>query len=120
MMDRRNKTKEAIMVFSKQTLSRRRFLKRVSLAATVGVAAPMVFPSRLFGAESPSHRATLAHIGVGGQGSGLLGGFRQTAAGAKHCDLRSLQGSPREQGTVRQQLLCPGLRPRLLQRLQAL
>ena len=62
------------MILPMQTVSRRRFFKRVSLAATA-VAAPLVLPARLFGATAPSNRVTLGHIGVGGQGSGLLGGF---------------------------------------------
>lgn len=51
--------------------SRRRFLARASLA----VAAPTVLPSRVFGATAPSRRVSTGHIGVGGQGGGLLGGF---------------------------------------------
>jgi glucose-fructose oxidoreductase len=52
--------------------SRRSFLKSAILAAS----APMILPSRiLFGAETPSKRVTTGHIGVGGQGGGLLGGF---------------------------------------------
>ena len=52
--------------------TRRNFLK----CAGTAVAAPLVLPARvLFGAETPSKRVTTAHIGVGGQGSGLLGGF---------------------------------------------
>ena len=52
-------------------LSRRTFLARSSLA----VAAPTVLPARVFGATAPSRRVTTGHIGVGGQGGGLLGGF---------------------------------------------
>src|SRR5271169_5824720 len=58
----------------RQTLSRRRFLKGASLAATAA-AAPLLLPARIFGANAPSNRVTLGHIGVGGQGGGLLGGF---------------------------------------------
>jgi len=56
---------------STTTVSRRRFLVRASLA----VAAPTVLPSRVFGATAPSRRVTTGHVGVGGQGGGLLGGF---------------------------------------------
>lgn len=52
--------------------TRRRFLASTAAA----VAAPLILPARiLFGAGAPSNRITTAHIGVGGQGSGLLGGF---------------------------------------------
>jgi hypothetical protein len=54
-------------------LTRRQFLGRTSAAAAI--AAPLIVSSRLFGADAPSNRVTLGHIGVGGQGSGLLGGF---------------------------------------------
>ena len=62
------------MTSFQQTLSRRRFLGRTSLAATAAVGAPLVLPARIF-ASAPSNRVTLGHIGVGGQGGGLLGGF---------------------------------------------
>jgi predicted dehydrogenase len=52
-------------------LSRRTFIQRAAAAAV----APMILPSRLFGANAPSNRITTGHIGVGGQGGGLLGGF---------------------------------------------
>ena len=55
-------------------ISRRRFLQQTSLAAAA-VSAPIVVPSRVFGATAPSNRVTVGHVGVGGQGSGLLGGF---------------------------------------------
>jgi len=52
--------------------TRRNFLQ----CAGAAVAAPLVLPARvLFGASTPSQRVTTAFIGVGGQGSGLLGGF---------------------------------------------
>ena len=54
-----------------KTISRRNFLAGASLA----VAAPTVLPSRVFGATAPSRRVTTGHIGVGGQGGGLLRSF---------------------------------------------
>ncbi|MHC4200706.1 MAG: Gfo/Idh/MocA family protein [Planctomycetota bacterium] len=52
-------------------LTRRRFLK--GAAAAAGAAAlPAIVPSSAFGA---SDRIALAHIGVGGRGGSLLGGF---------------------------------------------
>ena len=52
--------------------TRRDFLK----SSTTAIAAPLVLPAHLLsGANTPSNRVTTAHIGVGGQGSGLLRGF---------------------------------------------
>ena len=58
-------------------LNRRNFLKGASLAAAA-LGFPYVIPSRALGEGAvppPSERVLLGHIGVGGQGSGLLGGF---------------------------------------------
>jgi len=53
-------------------ITRRSFLKYTGAA----IAAPMILPSRvLFGATTPSNRVTTAHIGVGGQGGGVLHSF---------------------------------------------
>ncbi len=61
---------------SRQTdRSRRDFLRKTSAAAAATVAAPWVLPARVFGEDAPSNRVTLGHVGVGGQGSGLLNGF---------------------------------------------
>ena len=55
-------------------LSRRSLLKRTALAgAAVGF--PTILPSTVFGANAPSKRISLGHIGVGGQGNGLLSCF---------------------------------------------
>jgi predicted dehydrogenase len=52
-------------------LTRRRFLGTAAAAA-----APQILPSRLLGAETaPSKVIRLGHIGVGGQGNGLLRNF---------------------------------------------
>jgi len=59
--------------------SRRQFLK-----TSATLVAPMILPARiLFGANTPSHRVTTGHIGVGGQGGGLLGGF----LGVENCQV---------------------------------
>jgi predicted dehydrogenase len=59
-------------MISTPSLTRRRFLSG-TLAAAV---APQIIPSRLLGAETaPSNTIRLGHIGVGGQGSGLLRNF---------------------------------------------
>src|SRR5947209_8278853 len=55
-------------------LSRRRFLQSAAVAAT----APYFITSRALGAEDRApagNRITLGHIGIGNQGSGLLGAF---------------------------------------------
>ena len=66
----------------KDKLTRRRFLKRAGMtSAAAAVAVPAFVPSSVFGAGAPSNRITMSHIGVGGQGSGLLGGF----LGLKDC-----------------------------------
>jgi len=50
-------------------MKRRNFLKTAALT----VASPLIVPSTVFGAEAPSERVTVGHIGVGGQGGGLFG-----------------------------------------------
>jgi hypothetical protein len=55
--------------------SRRSLLKRASAIAGSAIVFPAIVPSSALGADAPSKRAALGHIGVGGQGSGLLQGF---------------------------------------------
>ena len=57
-----------------KSLSRRQMLLRAT-AASAGLAFPTIIPARVLGANAPSKRVYTGHIGVGGQGSGLLGGF---------------------------------------------
>lgn len=45
-------------------LTRREFVERTA-ATAAAVAAPLVLPSRLFGAQAPSNRLRVAHIGAG-------------------------------------------------------
>ncbi len=61
-------------MITKRICSRRQFLGGVTLA---GVAAgfPVIIPSSVLGAEAPGKRITVGAIGLGGQGSGNLGGF---------------------------------------------
>lgn len=47
-------------------MQRRRFLQSAGLLAA-GAAAPTILPSRLFGAQAPSERVTMAFIGTGRQ-----------------------------------------------------
>lgn len=54
--------------------SRRNFLKRTGLVGA-SLVFPSVVPSRVFGQQAPSNRVNLGHIGVGGQGGGLLQGM---------------------------------------------
>jgi predicted dehydrogenase len=59
--------------------SRRIFLKQAS--ASSALILPAIVPSFLFGARAPSRRVALGHIGVGGQGGGLLQGMLGLAQG---------------------------------------
>jgi predicted dehydrogenase len=54
--------------------SRRRFLKHAGLIGSALVL-PTIIPASVLGQNAPSKRVALGHIGVGGQGGGLLGGF---------------------------------------------
>ena len=58
----------------KKSISRRGFLKGTAVASAV-VACPTILPSSVFGADAPSRKIMVGHIGVGGQGGGLLGAF---------------------------------------------
>jgi len=59
---------------NRKKISRRSMLKGAA-AAGAALALPAIVPSSVFGANPPSSRVALGHIGVGGQGGGLLGGF---------------------------------------------
>ncbi len=52
--------------------SRRSFLKSTAIPALLF---PTIVPSSVLGANPPSKRVAVGHIGVGGQGSGLMEGF---------------------------------------------
>ncbi|MHC4753858.1 MAG: Gfo/Idh/MocA family protein [Planctomycetota bacterium] len=63
---------------SKKKISRRRFLKNSAAAGAASFAIPYIITSSALGSDKippASERINLAHIGVGGQGSGLLRGF---------------------------------------------
>jgi len=60
---------------NRRKISRRGVLKTAAVAAGAAVAAPTIVPSSVFGAAAPSKRVAVGHIGVGGQGGGLLRGF---------------------------------------------
>ena len=64
----------------KKNLSRRKFMKRVGAAGAV-VGFPTIVPSSVFGANAPSNRITLGHIGVGGQGWDLFRNVSRTGQG---------------------------------------
>jgi myo-inositol 2-dehydrogenase / D-chiro-inositol 1-dehydrogenase len=49
----------------KNSLTRRRFMRNVGLAATGLAAAPLVIPARLLGADAPSNRIRVGQIGCG-------------------------------------------------------
>jgi hypothetical protein len=61
-------------MYSNCAFSRRRFLQGLSaLGAASGF--PAILPSSVLGAEAPSKRLAVGAIGLGGMGSGNLGGF---------------------------------------------
>lgn len=63
------------MTMKQTRINRRLFLKGVGAAA---VAAPYIIPASAIGGEgrpAPSDRITMGFVGVGGQGSGDMGGF---------------------------------------------
>ena len=63
---------------NRNAISRRRFLKRAGAASAALAAAPVIIPASALGnaqRPAPSERVTVASIGVGGQGSGLLSNF---------------------------------------------
>lgn len=55
--------------------SRREFLRRVAQAAGAALAAPMIVPSTVLGADAPSSKILMGAIGLGGMGTGDLRGF---------------------------------------------
>lgn len=55
-------------------LSRRDFLKGSGVAAAA-LAIPTIIPARVLGQQAPSRRVTLAALGVGGRGTGVMHGF---------------------------------------------
>jgi glucose-fructose oxidoreductase len=61
--------------FQMKTISRRAFINRSLAASTFAGVLPQLVPASLFGANAPSNRVALGHIGVGGQGSGLMQGM---------------------------------------------
>jgi len=61
-------------------MKRRDFLKSAATAAAV----PLIVPASVFGQNAPGNRVTLAAIGVGNRGSGVLQGF------ARHGDVQVL------------------------------
>jgi len=64
-------------------LSRRRFAGGLLQAALLAATAPNLIPMRLLAGEAtPSKKIQLGHIGVGGQGTGLLRNFLNQTKGA--------------------------------------
>ena len=58
--------------------SRRSFLKTAAASALLF---PTIVPSSVLGANAPSKRVAVGHIGVGGQGTGVMNGFLGLAQG---------------------------------------
>jgi predicted dehydrogenase len=49
--------------------------RRAALKSAAAVSVPLVLPGRLFGADAPSKKVTMASIGIGWQGGSNLGSF---------------------------------------------
>lgn len=60
---------------SSTTPSRRSFLKQLTVVTGTAALLPTLIPASVLGANAPSKRANLGHIGVGGQGGGVMHGF---------------------------------------------
>jgi len=60
---------------TKRTLTRRGFLKAAAGTSAAAVALPQIVPARVLGADAPSNKIQMGAIGLGGMGSGDLGGF---------------------------------------------
>lgn len=74
-------------------LTRRQFV-RASATAAAAFSAPLVLPSRLFGADAPSNRVRVGHIGCGriARGHDMPGVFKSGLADVVAvCDLDSLR-----------------------------
>lgn len=65
---------------NKTRISRRSFLKGATLAGPA-LCFPNLIPARVLGANAPSKRVALGHIGVGGQGTGLMNNFLNLSQG---------------------------------------
>lgn len=59
-----------------KNLTRRDFLRGSALATGAAMAFPTIVPSTVFGAGAPSERITIGCIGLGGQGTGDMRGFK--------------------------------------------
>ena len=56
-------------------MNRRMFIQRGSVSLLAASAAFSIAPSRLLGTDAPSRKIAMGMIGVGGMGSGNMGGF---------------------------------------------
>ena len=65
------------------TVTRRQFLKSSAVTAGAAIVWPTIVPSSVFGADVPSNRITMGCIGMGGQGTGNMRGFKGKAG----CDV---------------------------------
>ena len=74
-MTRRPNAETIALMTTKTTISRRKFLRHTAVAAGAAGLFPTILPASVFGAHAPGNRVALGHIGVGGQGSGLLQGM---------------------------------------------
>lgn len=59
-----------------QRVTRRDFLRGSATIAATAVVLPTIVPSSVFGANAPSERIAVGCVGLGGQGTGNMKGFR--------------------------------------------
>lgn len=63
------------------TTTRRNFLKQTAALAGAASVFPVISPAQIFGANAPSNRVLVAHIGVGGRGAAVMQGFLKVPQG---------------------------------------
>jgi predicted dehydrogenase len=84
---------------SKPTRFTRRDFLRTGVTATAAATAPFILPSQIWAAEvKPNDRLTIAHIGMGTQGTGLMDGFisKKDAQVVAVCDVDTTRREARK------------------------
>lgn len=93
---RNNIVNESIMKIASNALNRRQFLRKTTGVALASAAFPAIVPSSVFGADgavAPSNRITVACIGNGPQGLGVMSSFlgQKNAQVVSICDVKRQQ-----------------------------
>jgi glucose-fructose oxidoreductase len=87
---------EPMKTSSSRSLTRRDFLRRAAGATVTGAVLPQIIPASVLGADgavAPSNRIVVGCIGLGPQGTGVMGGFlaQKDAQVLAVCDLKQDQ-----------------------------